>query len=168
MTAPTSICPDCGGAFDDIDGPTHKYLGGSPGCWAAFNEALAREFQDIAYFKAHRLTVDAYTTQHPGDQSDRRAAQSVNIHLTALYLVIEEERDENYARAALGALANRYKSEFEPLTPPQRYDMTVNDVLVAETAQDHCRLVREWAHAVWRAWGDHHETARTHAQRLTN
>ena len=168
MTQATSICPDCGGVFDDIDGVTHKYLGGSPGCWATFNEVLAREFQDIGYFAVHRQTVDAYTAQHPGDQTDRRAAQSVNIHLTALYLTIEDGKDDSYARGALGELAKRYKSEFKPLTPPQHYDMTVKDVLAAETAEDHCRLVREWARAVWRAWEDHHDTARAYAQRIAN
>ncbi len=160
-------CPDCGAGYAAIDGPTHAYLGGSPACWAAFNEVLAREFQDVRYFASHRLTVDAYTVQHPGDQSDRRAAQSVNIHLTALYLVLEEGRTFAHASKTLGILAKTYKQAFEPLAPPapDLYRLTVKDVLHAKTAEAHADIVRQWAQDVWRAWADHHDVARSHARR---
>ena len=166
--AANAPCPDCGADFPEAGGVTHKYLGGSPECWAAFNELLAREFQDVTYYKVHRYTVDAYTAQHPGDQSDRRAAQSVNIHLTALYLLLEEGRDESYARHALGVLANRFKGQFEPLDPPAAYDRTVKDVLAAKNAEEHCGLVLAWAESVWRAWEANHEVARAHARRVAS
>jgi hypothetical protein len=158
-------CPDCGAEYARLNGPTHAYLGGTPACWAAFNEVLAREFQDAAYFSIHRLTVDAYTAQHPGNQTDRRAAQSVNIHLTALYLVIEENREFLYASKALGILANNQKDKFKELAPPHPsdYALTVKDVLNAETAYDHKKVVRAWAEDVWRAWAPHHDTIRAHA-----
>lgn len=53
-------CMGCGGVFAEIQGPTHRYLESSPGCWAAYGEVLAREYSDPAYFQVHRLTVDAY------------------------------------------------------------------------------------------------------------
>lgn len=159
-------CPDCGAAFEPVDATTHKYLGGSPACWAAFNEVLAREFQDIGYFAAHRFTVDAYTAQHPGDQSDRRAAQSINIHLAALYVLIEEGRDPAYARDLLKTLANKHKDRFKPLAPPAPgdYELSVKDVLAAENAAEHCAIVRQWAQAVWRAWSHQHDVIRSLAQ----
>lgn len=160
MTAPDEPCPDCDALFAPVDGPRHAYLGGSPACWAAYTELLAREYQDPAYFAAHRYSVDAYSVQHPGDQTDRRAAQSVNVHLVALYLLIEEEREGGVATAALKTLATNFKTEFRPLTPPDAYDMTVKDVLAARNAKEHGGLARQWAEAVWRAWVDHHALAR--------
>ena len=159
-------CPDCGVAFPPADVTPHKYLGGSTGCWAAFNEVLAREFQDINYFAVHRFTVDAYTAQHPGDQTDRRAAQSVNIHLTAIYVLLEENRDAAHARTLLAALANNMKGAFQPLTPPAAgaYAMTVKDVLAAKNAREHCALVNEWVRDVWRAWAHQHEVIKSHAR----
>lgn len=36
-------CVGCGGLFPEMDGPTHRYMESSPGCWAAYGEVLARE-----------------------------------------------------------------------------------------------------------------------------
>lgn len=162
-------CPDCGGLFAESDASLHAYLGGSSGCWTSFNEAVAREFQDAAYFAAHRFTVDAYTTQHPGDQSDRRAAQSVNIHLAALCALFEQNRKISYIPGLLKTLAKKYKDQFEPLTPPAPdcYAFTIKDVLKAGNTQQHCEIVREWAESVWRAWEPHHHVARAHIERVS-
>ena len=156
-------CPDCGAVFAPIDCVTHAYLGGSAACWAAFNDVMAREFQNAAYFAVHRFTVDAYTTQHPGDQSDRRAAQSVNIHLAALCALIEQRWDIAAIPRLLKTLANNYKDWFEPLSPPapDSYAFTVQDILKAGSAEEHCKVVRDWAEAVWRAWAAHHDRARS-------
>lgn len=162
-------CPGCGAAFAPVDGVTHAYLGGSPACWAAFNNVMAREFQDADYFAIHRFTVDTYTTQHPGDQSDRRAAQSVNIHLAALCALIEQDREIAFVPRLLKTLANNYKDSFKPLPPPapDLYALTVKDVAKAENAQQHCKIVRDWAEAVWRAWKPHHDVARAHIARIS-
>ena len=74
-------CFACGGSFEPVEGPTHKYMLSSSGCWKAYGELLAREYENPMLFGAvHRLTVDAYALQHPGDPSDRRARQSVWVH----------------------------------------------------------------------------------------
>lgn len=167
MSPNLSSCPDCGAAFEPGNGDRHAYLGASPECWSAFNAVLAREFEDPAYFSVHRLTVDAYTTQHPGDQSDRRAAQSTNIHLTALYLIFEDGCTFSYAAKSLGALAKACKQEFQPLAPPDpsAYAYTIKDIYDAATAEDHQKRVRLWAEDVFRAWAPHHETAKRYARR---
>ncbi len=166
MSEKTAHCPDCGATYEPYDGDTHAYLGASPECWAAFNTVLAREFEDIGYFSVHRLTVDAYTVQHPGDQTDRRAAQSVNIHLTSLYLILEEDRSLSYAAKSLGVLANAFKDKFKPLAPPDpdAYKYTVKDICAAADAAEHQRIVRLWAEDVFQAWTPHHGTAKAYAQ----
>lgn len=164
--ATDSACPGCGVRLNPAEGPTHAYMTSSPACWSAYNEILAREFQDPAYFSVHQLSVDAYAVQHPGDPADRRAVQSVNIHLTSLYVIFELNRDFAAARGALKTLADDFKDEFLPLSPPAAYDMTVKDVLAASMAEEHGCLVREWARSAWRAWSDHHGVARAWVQRL--
>src|SRR5258708_7273463 len=85
-------CPGCFAEFEtaDTDGISHPYIGASAACWKMYGSILAKEYSDPAYFKVHRITVDAYCAQHIGDQSDRRARQSAWIHLIALYLMFEK------------------------------------------------------------------------------
>ncbi len=84
-------CVGCGAVFEDREGPTHRYLESSPGCWASYGEVLAREYSDFpAYGALHRLTVDTYAVQHPGRPSPQ-CIQSVALHLMSLCLVLERE-----------------------------------------------------------------------------
>ncbi len=67
-------CVGCHALVADTDGPTHPYFGASPGCWASY--------------AAWPLAVDAYAVQHPG-LPERRASQSVWVHLVSLCLIVE-------------------------------------------------------------------------------
>ena len=69
-------CRGCGALVPDIDGPTHAYLGASPGCWAAWGAFQARSFASPAIAAVQPLAVDVYAVQHPG-LAERRAIQSV-------------------------------------------------------------------------------------------
>lgn len=84
-------CRGCGALVPDTEGPTHRYLGASPGCWAVYGEILEKEYSDYRYWRAHRFTVDAYAVQHPGESSPP-AIQSVAVHLISLYLMLEKTR----------------------------------------------------------------------------
>ncbi|MCP5049599.1 MAG: hypothetical protein GY940_20685 [bacterium] len=53
-------CFSCGAPVPEIEGPVHRYMDSSPGCWKIFGEVLAREYSNAAYARYHRLTVDAY------------------------------------------------------------------------------------------------------------
>ena len=84
-----------------VDGPTHRYIGASAGCWALYGEVLAREYGDYAlYVPVHRLTVDAYAAQHPGEAS-RRAVQSVAVHLIRLHFRLERDLPHTQANALM-------------------------------------------------------------------
>jgi len=83
-------CPSCGADVPEVDGPVHAYVASSPGCWRAFGEIQADEALRFGYPPAHRLVVDAYMAQHPGDGRDRRDRQSVFVHLAGLCAVLEE------------------------------------------------------------------------------
>lgn len=151
MTRETT-CADCGAAVPDVDGPVHPYMGSSEGCWALYGEVLAREFSDPRYFAAHRLTVDTYAAQHPG-RPERRASQSVNVHLIALHLVLERGAAPAYVRRVLSDLVQRHQHRFDWLPPPPLAGaLTVVDVLRAATPEQHCALVSRWARSVYDAW----------------
>ena len=62
MAAPAeiSVCPGCGSRLPAVEGPIHAYMTSSPGCWAAFNAVIAREFSDPDLMAVHRLSVDAW------------------------------------------------------------------------------------------------------------
>ena len=139
----------------------HRYMLSSPGCWALYGEVLAREYGDLRYMAAHRLTVDAYAVQHPGEPCSQ-AIQSVAIHLISLHLIFE--RDHVHAKATR-ALARLTEGVYEWLTPPAQFEMTIANVSRADSPEEHRSRIEEWARANWQAWSPHHDQIRTWAER---
>lgn len=153
-------CISCGGEFSDIDGPVHRYMNSSPGCWAVYGEILAREYSDPFYFEVHRLTVDAYAVQHPGSK-DRQSIQSVGVHLIRLCLFLEHGLTAENANDAM-LEAGKYKQSFTWLEPPISLGaITTAKVAKAKTIEEHKAIVRAWAQSSWAAWGMHHKTIRS-------
>jgi len=160
LEALSETCPGCGARYGPHpNGTTHAYIGASPACWAAFGELLAREFQDPAYGRIHRHTVDVYTVQHPG-ADDRRQRQSVAIHLIGLCHWLEHGLDAQRVISATQAMLQAGRTDWPWLEPPTDYDMTVRDVLAAANGEEHGRLVRAWAEGTWEAWSAHHDRVR--------
>lgn len=153
-------CAGCGALVPAGDGPTHAYIGASPGCWAIYGEVLAKEYSDYRFGSVHRLTVDTYAVQHPG-RPERRAVQSVAVHLIGLYATIEQGLDNARVIELIKNAADR-SSSFRWLDPPVAgYGLTVKEVHRAgDDADEHKRLVRQWARATWAAWAAHHEQVR--------
>ena len=158
-------CVGCGALFPESDGPVHRYMDSSPGCWAAYGEVLAREYGDPEYGRVHRLTVDAYAAQHPG-RASAQAVRSVAFHLVRLCLVLERGFDMRRAADAMKAVAAR-KDAYRWLAPPASLgEATVADVLRARNAGEHVAAVEAWARTVWLAWSCHHDTVRAWASEL--
>ena len=155
-------CSGCGARYAPRPhDETHRYVGATPACWAAFGELLAREFQDVAYWRVHRHTVDVYSVQHPGSD-DRRQRQSVALHLIALCHWLEH----GLAAARLNPITQRLAAADRPwpwLVPPREFDITVQDVLAARDGAEHVDLVRRWAVTTWDAWSAHHPIVRAWA-----
>ncbi len=153
-------CFACGGVFDDVEGPVHRYMSSSPGCWAAFGEVLAREYSDKTYFEVHRLSVDAYAVQHPGSPS-RQTIQSIGVHLIRLCLFLEHDLCPERANEAM-LKASKNKSTFIWLEPPLSLGtITVGDVMKTNSVEEHKSVVREWAKDAWGAWSFHYQQVRT-------
>ena len=152
-------CPGCGVILQPVDGPTHAYLGASAACWALYGRVLAREFSDVRYGLLHGTTVDAYAVQHPG-VPERRTIRSAALHLIRLHLTIELGEGQQKATEVMARVA-RSRLEFEWLDPPEPNGaITVVDVAVTETPDEHRAAVQRWAADVWGAWASHHERVR--------
>ena len=151
-------CPDCRARFPASDGPTHAYVGGSAGCWAAFGALGARELQ-LGISGPHRLSVHAYMAQHPGHEG-RRQAQSVGVHLMVLAAVLERGFPVADAVAAMpGWLTG--KPAWPWLEPPAGpYAATIQAVSLAGDRPELESQVRRWAESVWAGWSERQPTVR--------
>ena len=152
-------CMWCGAWLSAIQGPTHPYMESTPGCWAAFGRVLDREYSEPGLLEVHRLTVDAYAVQHPG-QPERRSIQSVAVHLVRLCLALEYGLSAERANAAM-LHAARHRHPYHWLQPPASLGpMTASDIDQAASTEEHRRLVRQWAGQMWNRWSAHHDTVR--------
>ncbi len=148
-------CLGCGALFPPQDGVTHAYMASSPACFAAFNQILAAEYSSALLMGVHRFTVDTWAVQHPGDPSDRRAVQSVGLHLARLCLQLACPISPAETNAAMLDFA-RHKKTLEPLAPPRAFRMTAADVAPFAGTQQHAQKVRTWAQLTWEDWAEHH------------
>ena len=147
-------CPGCKGLFEVSDGPVHRYMASSAACWHAYGVILQHEYSDPRLLPTHRLSVDTYAIQHPGDGS-RRAIQSVGLHLARLMIQLEsplQPRQTNDVMLGLG----RHKSTLPALMPPDRYEVTVADIVAEAGGPHHAEAVCLWARSAWQAWAAHH------------
>ncbi len=99
-------CVGCAAMVPDIDGPTHRYIGASPGCWALYGELAEKEAGDFRYTRSHQLTVDAYCAQHPGVPSPQ-AVRSVAVHLVGLHFQLERQLERDLPAGELYAARQR-------------------------------------------------------------
>lgn len=144
-------------------GPTHKYIGALPGCWSIYGDVLGREYGEYRYPEVHRLTVDVYAAQHPGEPS-ARSIQSVAVHLIALHCTFERAMASREITVFMHA-ALQVRDRFVWLNPPS-FERSINVIEIAAAADlpAHEEVVKRWAADVWRCWTPHHETVRQWAQ----
>lgn len=145
-------CPDCGADVPDLEEDGHPYVGAAPGCWRAFGELSASAYGQPALARVQTLIVDAYMAQHPG-RDERRANQSVWVHLAGLYLALERDEPPPRTIEALRRLADgRSYPRLDPPAAPAW--MTVVDVAAVEDPAARADAARLWARSVWDAWRD--------------
>jgi hypothetical protein len=159
----TEPCPGCGAELEPVEGPTHAYMESSPACFAAFNALLTAEYSgygDPALRDVHRLTVDTWAVQHPGSPEDRRAIQSVGLHLGRLWLQLESSRPPAETNAIMLDFS-RHKATLPRLPPPASFRITASDIAPFAGSSQHAAKVREWAEATWQDWSSQHAFIRS-------
>ncbi|MCL4530109.1 MAG: DUF5946 family protein [Chloroflexi bacterium] len=152
-------CFSCGAMVPNMDGPTHRYMLSSPGCWSVYGVLLARDYGEYNYPTVYRLSVDAYTVQHPG-RPNRQAIQSVAVHLIALYYLLEKGLPEAQVIRTRSRAA-QFSDQFFWLEPPTSMGpITIVNAADAEGLEEYQRVAREWAKSAWEAWRAHHDQIR--------
>lgn len=138
------VCGDCGAVVAQ----------GKTGCLKLFEEVIAREFSDYRYGRVHRLTVDAYSLQHP----DRymRSGKSFAAHLSGIYAALEAEDTAAVNQTVRKWLNTNPKIEKPARPPEQKGKLTIAFINSATNAADHGERVRKWAQEVWSAWSEQH------------
>lgn len=144
----TERCSGCG--LDVRSGPA--------GCQSIFDELLARDFSDVAYFRVHRMMVDTYSLQHP----DRYclSAKSLVAHLTGLCWLIEHGGSRAVGSEALRRWLNGTPRIEKPEIPSFRGRLTIADVYEAPNPEAYARALEGWAHSTWEAYSALHSLAR--------
>lgn len=151
---PTIPCYGCGALVPNEDGPAHRYIGASPGCWAVYGEVLARASADPAWGDDQLLILNSYCAQHPGTPGPQ-ATQSVCVHLIGLHVALEWGYDSSRVLAALRRAADG-SHRFRWLAPPAgRYGATILDVRDASDPAAHRAAARAMAETTWAAWVAH-------------
>jgi hypothetical protein len=156
LTTPNDVCEDCGAVVAE----------GKAGCLKLFEEILAKEFSDYRYGKIHRLTVDAYSLQHPDVYM--RSGKSFAAHLTGIYAALESEDALAVNQTVQKWLSTNPKIDKAARLPEQRGNLTITFIHSAVDADDHSKRVREWAREVWSAWSEHHALAKQLVGEATN
>ncbi len=136
----------------------HPYIGAIAECWEVFGSILEKEYSNPEYFKVHRTTVDAYGAQHIGNQEDRRARQSANVHLIALYLSIVQNAS-NEESSTFIRNATKIKRDWPPVLQRKKpMWLTVQDIVKADNPSSHAELVIKWGQSICETYEDCHQS----------
>lgn len=157
--ADTIKCYGCFAEYEEDPSPNHAhpYIGAIPECWHVYTEVLAKTYTHPEFNEVKQLANDTYAAQHIGDQADRRANQSANLHLIGLYLAFEKNYEQNKI-LKFRELAASEKAWWPPVVQRKGPKwMTILDVIDAKDDKDYCAKVKKWGKSVWDEYADVHE-----------
>jgi hypothetical protein len=162
----TVPCVGCRGLVPDEDGPIHRYMTASPGCWRMYTELGAGSMPRTA---RSPLTVDAYAVTHPGVPGPQ-STPSVWIHLVTLCAVLEKGWAVEHAVRLRRVGADAFDRWPWLGRPDPMGDVSVVDVARAVEgaggATTAGELIEAWIDAAWGAWSAHHPAVRTRTDEL--
>lgn len=154
--APLEACPGCGDRLPVTDGARHPYVGASSRCWTRY-----AEWSSLPPLPPHtplrRIAVDGYLVQHPGFP-ERRAIQSVGLHLAGLYLVLEAGLPPEELSSGLQHVMARPPAWRWLVPPKPNGTSTIGDVIAARAAGREVAAIETFVRGVWAAWTPHHRT----------
>lgn len=158
-------CVGCGALVADTDGPTHAYVGASPGCWAVFGEVLAIRYESAAESVPESMFTDTYMVQHPG-VPERRSSQSVWVHLVAICLALEHGMAPGARIDAMRRMLAPGRT-FQWLEPPASVGpLTILDIRDAAGPAARDAAIARWAETTWEARAPQHAAIRERAEAL--
>ncbi len=158
-------CVGCRGLVPDEDGPIHRYMTASPGCWRIYTELGADSMPGTA---RSALIVDAYAVTHPGVPGPQ-STPSVWIHLVTLCFTLERGWPPDQAIRLRRVAADAFDRWPWLERPESMGAVTSVDVARAIDAGDEgaAGIVTEaWIEAVWDAWSGHRAAIRARTDDL--
>lgn len=158
-------CVGCGGLVPEMEGPTHRYMESSPGCWALYGGLLVRAGGDRAWSRYDVLTVDAYAVQHPGVPGPK-STQSVWVHLITLHMVLERGWRPDQVIRIRTVAADGFGGWPWLTAPASMGEVTVVDVTAGAEDVAAPDVVQRWVEGSWAAWADHQLAVREQAEAL--
>ena len=126
-------------------------------CKQYFETIIAKEFSDFRYAKLHRLTVDAYSLQHPDPYM--LSAKSFVAHLTGMCCFMEHGGDRDLLRTLQQWLGGRREDLEKPELLEDLGELTIAHITETTEGAEHERRVGEWATDIWRAYAIYHDLA---------
>ena len=149
-------CPGCGLRMPRSSKSNYAgYYHASEECWSVYTEVLGDEYSNAFLFgRVHQVTVDTYAVQHSGGPHPDK---SMDVHLTGLYLVMERDMRPTDVPPILQRLAAAVET-WPHFTPPAYAGpLTVFDVAMSSSLEEHIDTVRKWGRQVWNAWSHQHD-----------
>lgn len=126
-------------------------------CQEYFDMILAKEFSDAGYWRAHRLTVDTYSLQHP--EKYMISPKSFAAHLTGMCITMKYDNNPQLFRRLQQWLDGKKELE-KPDLLDHVGGLTIAHVINAKNGEEHITLVKEWAADVWKAYAVYHDLAK--------
>lgn len=153
-------CPGCRAMLAPLDGPTHRYIGASPACWALYTALQGGGEPPLMPAPAVALLVDAYAAQHPGVPSPQ-ATQSVAVHLLTLHGVfargVSVERALWMRLESLQERSGSRRGRYTWLEPPDFTGSPTVAAIVAEpTPAARTAALTRYVEAVYSIWAAAH------------
>lgn len=147
-------CPGCGVELPGSAEPWDPRSLASEACHALYGEVAGFETRHVVELgRWHQLLVDTYAAQHVGE---RTRLIGTAFALIGLHLALEAGWDGLAVRDAHQDLAQRYRAWPAFPAPERRGALTVLDLALASTPEEHVERLRAWATDVWAAWVDSH------------
>jgi Family of unknown function (DUF5946) len=165
--AELAACPGCAAPVGNSGPCDHPYIAASAECWELFGMLQTMETERWGYPQVHRLAVDAYAAQHPGDGKDRRDRQSVFVHLASICCVLERGAPAREAIGVLRRMSRDAKREYPALCRSGPGALDLRHAWDATDLADYERRCRAWARAVWDAYAPSQAAVRGQLDSLT-
>jgi hypothetical protein len=151
-------CPGCGVRLPGSAEPWDARSLASAACRAVYGEVAGYESQRVvALGRWHQLLVDAYAAQHAGDRSPRIGPA---FALIGLHLTLDRGWTGLEVRDAHQRLASEHRHWPAFVAPASRGELTIVDVALAATPEEHVERLHAWAADVWAAWRPAHDAVR--------
>jgi len=158
-----STCPGCHVVLSEKHACPPDRFNASGECWQAFNELSCYTIakQDPAFI--HQYAVDAYGAQHGGGNT---RPITIAFALIGLYLAQEKGCTGKEVQAAHMRIARIFRV-WPRLEPPAKpAELTVLDVLQADSYEKNDEMIRQWSKSVWKSWEHYHPWVRETAARM--